>query len=401
MRLQDLKHLETAMEAFTACVDVDMLLGTLLAHTRDLFHMEAAFLWLAADGEQSRLHRTEGVPASAAARLQRLKMSARGGRAVASRLHKLGYRAVLVAPLQVHGRMVGMVAAGSQPLRPSLRIDSAAFNLLVRCAASALERLQPPSTHRGEETRRPMPTRGNLEVQNERLRLLNTFISGITHDLNNALTTISGRMELLLNRLHDQVTLQHLGAAHRAIDEASQMIRHIHGFVSGYREGGAMMVDINQLVAESIQMARSAWFQGFRQTHIPVALRVELNPVPAFPTRPSDLRIAFLCLLRHAMDTLRPGGELMVRTSCVGEDGGQTVVVSISDDPGQPSTAVRQEGIGFLLRQIHTPESQLALEFVQTIIRNLDGQITVDHRIESGTTTTLLFSVRRAAAGER
>ena len=66
MRLQDLKHLDAAMEAFTACVDVDMLLGTLFAHTRDLFHMEAAFVWLTVDGEQSRLHLTEGVPASVA-----------------------------------------------------------------------------------------------------------------------------------------------------------------------------------------------------------------------------------------------------------------------------------------------------------------------------------------------
>ena len=75
MRLQDLKHLDAAMEAFTACVDVDMLLGTLFAHTRDLFHMEAAFVWLTVDGEQSRLHLTEGAPTQVAARLQRLKIS--------------------------------------------------------------------------------------------------------------------------------------------------------------------------------------------------------------------------------------------------------------------------------------------------------------------------------------
>jgi hypothetical protein len=131
MRLQDLKHLETAMEAFTTCVDVDMLLGTLLAHTRDLFHMEAVFVWLAADGEQSRLHSTEGVPASVASRLQRLKMSASGGRTVARRLHKLGYRAVLVAPIQVHDSMVGMVAAGSQRLLPSLRISSSLASLTI------------------------------------------------------------------------------------------------------------------------------------------------------------------------------------------------------------------------------------------------------------------------------
>jgi signal transduction histidine kinase len=400
MRLQDLKHLETAIEAFPACVDVDMLLSVLLAHTRDLFHMEAAFVWLVTHGEQSRLHRTEGVPASVASRLQRLKMSARGGRTVAGRLHKLGYRAVLVAPLQVHGRMTGLVAAGSQRLIPSLRIDSAIFHLLVRYAARALERLQLPPTLAGEQSRRPIRTPDDLEVQNERLRLLNVFIAGLTHDLNNAMTTISGRIELLLNRLHDQVTLRHLGAAHRAIDEASQMIRHMHGFVSGYRDGGMVLVDINQLVGDSLQMARSAWFQGFRQRRVPVTLRAELNPVPAFPTQPSDLRIVLLCLLRHAMDTLRPGGELLVHTSSVSEVEGRTVVVSISDDPGQSSTAVREEGIGLLLRQIHTPESQLALEFVQTIMRTLDGQISVDRSADGGTTTTLLFSVSRAAAGK-
>ena len=401
MRLQDLKHLETAMKAFTACVDVDMLLSTLLAHTRDLFHMEAAFVWLAADGEQSHLYRTEGAPASVASRLQRLKMSASGGRTVASRLHKLAYRAVLVAPLQVHSSMVGMVAAGSRRLRPSLRTDSAAFNILVRYAASALERLQSPATLAGEETRRSMPTRSNMVIQDERLHLLHLFISGIAHDLNNALTTISGRMELLLNRLHDQVTLQHLGAAHRASNEASQMIRHMHGLVRDYGEGGVVMVDINQLVGDSLQICRSAWFQGFRQTRVPVDLGAELNPVPALATWPSDLRIALLCLLRHAMDTLRPGGQLMVRTSSVGEEERQMVVVSIADEPGQSSTAAQDEGIGLLLSQMHTPESRLALEFVQTIIRNLDGQITVDRRADGGTTTTLRFSVSRAAAGER
>jgi len=400
MRLQDLKHLDAAMEAFTACVDVDMLLGTLFDHTRDLFHMEAAFVWLTVDGEQSRLHLTEGVPASVAARLQRLKISASAKRTIARRLHKLGYRAVLAAPLRVQGKMVGMVAAGSQRSRRSSPIEAAIFHLLVRYAVSTLERWQFPPTHEGEEARRPMTTHGDLDVQHERTHLLNIFISGITHDLNNAMAAISGRVELLLHRLRDQATLQHLVAAHHAIIDASQMIRHIHGFMSGDHEGGVVMVDINQLVRDSLQIARSTWFQGFRQTRVPVDVEADLQPVPALPGRASDLRIAFLCLLRHAMDTLRPGGRLMVRTSSVGETEGQ-VVVRLSDDPGQASTAEHEDGIGILLRQAHTPESQLALEFVQTIVRNLEGQITVHRSADGGTTTTLIFSVSRTVAGER
>jgi hypothetical protein len=190
-------------------------------------------------------------------------------------------------------------------------------------------------------------------------------------------------------------------AAHHAIIDASQMIRHIHGFMSGDHEGGVVMVDINQLVRDSLQIARSTWFQGFRQRRVPVDLGADLQPVPAFPGRASDLRIVLLCLLRHAMDTLHPGSGLMVRTSSVGQAEGQVVMVSLADDPGQPSTAEHEDGIEILLRQAHTPESQLALEFVQTIVRNLEGQITVHRSADGSTTMTLIFSVSRTVAGER
>jgi signal transduction histidine kinase len=71
------------------------------------------------------------------------------------------------------------------------------------------------------------------------------------------------------------------------------------------------------------------------------------------------------------------------------------------DDHGQSPTGERQEGIGILMQKVHTPESHLALEFVQTIIRHLDGQITVDRSADGGTTITLTFPVSRAAAGMR
>jgi hypothetical protein len=101
------------------------------------------------------------------------------------------------------------------------------------------------------------------------------------------------------------------------------------------------------------------------------------------------------------METLRPGGGLMVRTSSVGEAEEQMVLVSLADDPAQSCTAEHEDGIGILLRQAHTPESQLALEFVQTIVRNHDAQITVDRSADGGTATTLIFSVHRMVAGER
>jgi signal transduction histidine kinase len=400
MRLQDLKHLDAALEAFTACVNVDMLLGTLLAHIRDLFHVEATFVWLTVNAEQSRLYLTEGVPAPVAARLQRLKTSASGERTIVRRLYKLGYRAVLAAPLRVQGKMVGVVAAGSARSRRSSRIEAAIFHLLVQYAVSTLERWQLPSMLADEEAQRPMTRDGDLDVHHARTHFLNLFISGITHDLNNAMAVISGRVELLLHRLHEQVLLRHLVEAQHAIIEACQMIRHIHGFMSGDHEGGVAMVDINQLVRDSLQIARSTWFQGFRQRRVPIDLGADLHPVPALPSRASDLRIALLGLLRHAVDTLRPGGGLMVRTSSVGEGEGRVVVVSFPDVPGQPSTTEHEDGIATLCSQAHAPESQQALQLVQTIVRNLDGQITVDQSADGSTALTLTLSTSRTVAGK-
>jgi signal transduction histidine kinase len=398
MRLQDLKHLDTALEAFAACDNVDMLLAALFTHIRALFHMEAAFVWLAIDGEQLHFYRAEGVLAPLAARFQPVKISMSAERTIARRLHKLGYGTVLAAPLGLHGKMVGMIAAGSQRCRRVSRIEAAIFHLLVRSAGNTLARWQFPPSCAGEEVRWPATLSTDLEGQQARMHLLNVFASGIIHDLNNAMAVINGRVELLLRSLHGQRVVRHLMAAQHAAAEANQMIHHIHSFMGSEPEGGMVLVDINQLVSDSLQIARSRWFQAFHQRPTPVDLGADLQPLPALPGRGADLRIALLCLLRHAMDTLRPGGRLMVRTAAVGEAEAQRVVISIAEDPGQSCTRVHEEGIGILLRQALTPESQLALEFVQMTVRHLDGQITVDRSGDGATATTLTFPVDRASA---
>jgi C4-dicarboxylate-specific signal transduction histidine kinase len=170
--------------------------------------------------------------------------------------------------------------------------------------------------------------------------------------------------------------------------------------MSGYHEGAVVMVDLNQLVRDSLQIARSTWFQGFRRTRDRVDLRADLHPVPALPARASDLRIALLCLLRHAMDAVRRGDDLIVRTTSVDEGEGPMVAVSFSDGSGPSSAVEREDGIGILLRQVHTSESRRALAFVQALIRNLDGRITVQRSANGGTTTALIFSVSRTVDGE-
>ena len=89
----------------------------------------------------------------------------------------------------------------------------------------------------------------------------------------------------------------------------------------------------------------------------------------------------------------------MVHTSALDEGEGRAIVVSLSDSAEQSPTAERQDGIGLLLKQVHTPESQLALRFVQMTVHDMHGHITVQHSAEAGTTTTLMFTVSRTVIG--
>jgi signal transduction histidine kinase len=407
MRLQQLKRLAGAMEALSSCVEVDALLPVFLSRARDLFRLEAAWSWLLVDGDQLHLHHAEGVPSTVALQLQRIAMPATGEQAIARRLRRLGYRSALVAPLRLRTRISGMVAVGSRSPRRLRRIDSHMWGLLVRYAGSLLDLLQRQSPLVSAAELPPGGIRRSCGEQGEHLHQLNALIAAITHDLNNTMAAINGRVELLLNRPHDQRTMQHLGATLRAITEANHLIRHIQALVNGRHRQGAVMIDLNQLLRDSLQIARSTWFQEFRDRPVPIELVAELRPMPALPGRAPDLRIAFLCLLRHAMDTLHPGGGLIMRTWTDDEDPSQTVFISISDAIGQPlemdqaPIADPDEGIGFLLESAQTAESRRVLQFVQTTVYDLGGRIAVHRNAAGGSTITLRFSVGGAASSGR
>jgi hypothetical protein len=213
------------------------------------------------------------------------------------------------------------------------------------------------------------------------------------------MTAISGRVDLLSHRLHDQAALPHLKAAQDAITEASQMIRHLHNFAAGSPEPGAVLVDLNQLVADSVQMARSMWFQRFRQSRVAVDIETDLHPLPAFLGRAPDLRLALLCLLRHAMDTFRLERPLFVCTSTVAGGEGQTVAVSFSADGEPPCTSESAHGGEALVKQAYTPDGNELLAFVEVLLRPLDARVTVRGSGDGRTTTTvLLLSANRGAA---
>jgi len=401
MRFQQVKQLSAAMDELSGCADRDALLPTLLVHVRNLGRAEAAWIWLIVDPDQLTLQHVAGGTAVSATSspLYHISMSSSGGRAIAQRLRRLGYRSILVLPLHRGPRISGMVAIGAKRPRRLSRTDAEICRMLVQHTSFLLGRRQ---NHALSDSVMQPSTQSILspaEMQREHIYLLNTLISRIAHGLNNTMVTINGRVELLLNKPHDQSTMQHLGAALRATLEAIRLVRHIQALTSSQAGSGAVMIDLNQLVRDSLQIARATWFLEFRRMHLPIDLTANLRPLPALAVKGPDLRIALLCLLQHVMDTLSPGSRLVVRTWTESEGIGESIAISVADESDQapqdrwPSLAQEGEGIGLLLSGAQTADSQRALAFVETTVHNLGGRMTVVRNAAGGTTTTLRFSI--------
>jgi len=406
MPFRQVKQLSAAMDELSGCIDHDALLQALLVHSRNLCRAEAAWVWLIVDPDRLTLkHVSRGAAVDVTApHLDQISMPRSGRRAIAQRLRRLGYRSVLVLPLSRGPRIAGMVAVGSMHPGRLARTAAEVCRMLVRHTSLLLGR--PHGSAPSDPTMRPSPQGrlGPAETQREHLYLLNTLISRMAHGLNNALVTINGRVELLSHRPHDQSTAQHLGAALRTITEAIRLVRHIQALASGEAGSDAFMIDLNQLIRDSLQIACATWFVEFRRTRLPIDLTANLKPLPALAARGPELRIAFLCLLRHAMDTLPPGRRLVIRTWTEHDELGESVVVSVADDDGyapedlQSSPAQKEEGVGLLHRGVQAPDGQRALAFVEATVHNLGGRMTMLQNAAEGMTTTLRFYIGDAAS---
>jgi two-component system cell cycle sensor histidine kinase/response regulator CckA len=227
-----------------------------------------------------------------------------------------------------------------------------------------------------------------LEVERQRfskMEAVGTLAGGIAHDFNNILTAIIGNISLAMLDLEiNQQARERLAEAERACQQAQNLSRQLLTFA----KGGApikKIVSLKELATESASFA----CRGSR-VNCQTSLPDELWAVEADPGQISQV---LHNLVINAIQAMPSGGmvrilgeNLVVETgSELGIDAGSYVKISIQD-----------EGIGISadhLAKIFDPYfttkqmgSGLGLATSYSIIKNHHGYITVESKIEQGTT---------------
>jgi len=244
-------------------------------------------------------------------------------------------------------------------------------------------------------------------MQHERLRALGQMASGIAHDINNALSPVSGFAELLLRTEQNlsETARQYLHHIKTAGDDVAHIVTRMRDFYRKREEHQPLLpVRLNQLSQQVIELTRPRWRDISHQRGISVEVKLDFDAnLPDVIGTESELREALTNLIFNAVDALPEGGIITVRTRVRSWTPGRVrvqapthVVLEVSDT----GTGMDEETRKRCLEPFYSTKGQrgtgLGLAMVYGVVQRHDGTIEIESAPGQGATFRLVFPLREA-----
>jgi PAS domain S-box-containing protein len=219
-------------------------------------------------------------------------------------------------------------------------------------------------------------------ARSDKLRALGELAAGVAHNLNNSLTVIQGRAQLLLMRNSaDQGNKKSLEVITQAVGDCSQTLRRLLDFSRRESTRHPMPVDLSELVSSSVEIAQPKWQGESVNRTGTIEVRIDA-PAPVFTMGDSaELREVVLNLIFNAVDAMPQGGTIEAGTR--GE--GKSARFWIADTGG----GMPAEVMARIFEPFYTTKGErgtgLGLSASHGIIENHGGDINVTSEAGKGT----------------
>jgi nitrogen-specific signal transduction histidine kinase/CheY-like chemotaxis protein len=151
-------------------------------------------------------------------------------------------------------------------------------------------------------------------VQLERLRAFREMAGEVAHDFNNTLSGILARAQLLLADVQDPDVRRSLRMIEQVALEGAWVVRRFQDFSRTRPSRPFQPVDLNLLVEEIANSARSRWSQQLAARGITGEVQAETSAVPAVSGDMAELRQVLTSIALNALDAMPEGGNLTFRT---------------------------------------------------------------------------------------
>jgi signal transduction histidine kinase len=245
-------------------------------------------------------------------------------------------------------------------------------------------------THELEQALTDLSAREQLLTEKQHLSAVGAMASGVAHDFNNALMLIMGAGEILLADAERQCLTKEnaiplLNDIMTAARDASTLVGQLRKFSrSGETEEMHQPVHLNALIEQAVSFTKPKWDTQVDEGRR-IRVEVDCQDVPVVMGDAARLRDAITNLIFNAVDAMPKGGTLTLRTRVQGEN----ALLEVSDTGTGMTDEVRRRCFEPFFTTKGQDGTGLGLAMVFGIAQHHSGTIDIASKPGKGTTFTL------------
>lgn len=231
-------------------------------------------------------------------------------------------------------------------------------------------------------------------LRQERLHAFSEMAGGVVHDFNNALMSVIGYSELLLEdpeTLNDHDTvIEYLRMVNTAGRDAAHVVGRLRDFYRPREFADVFAsLDLNQLFAQVASMTQPRWKGQALAQGCTISVELDLADVPRVSANEAEIRELVTNLIFNAVDAMPDGGTITLRTRHCDEE----VVCEVVDSGLGMSEEVRTRCLEPFFSTKGEKGTGLGLSMVFGAVRRHNGKIEIESEVGCGATFRIRFPV--------
>ena len=234
-------------------------------------------------------------------------------------------------------------------------------------------------------------------IQSEKLKSLGTITAGISHEFNNILAIISGKVQLLEETYKYQGELvDALRIISKAVNDGAQISRNMLKFTKTKQDTREYVLsDISGLIIQSVEFTMPRRKSMAQATGINYQIDKEgVKEVPSIMCNPTEIREVFINIINNALDAMPEGGSISFSTW----DRDETVLINITDTGEGMSEDVKKSIFDPFFTTKAPVGTGLGMSTAYGIVTRHSGKIAVESKVGKGSTFALQFPSTKKTA---